>query len=146
MGVRPLLLSLAAVLASAVPAADFRLGDIIVEEPWSRPTPPAVTVAVVYLSITNRGHSADRLLGVSSPRARQVEIHESRLVQGIMQMRLLAAVDCPAGATVKIEPEGVHLMLVGLDSPLVAGSEYPLSLRFRDAGELKVRVRVEARQ
>jgi hypothetical protein len=144
--VKTLLPALALALVAVVSAADFRRGDIVVAGPWSRPTPPALAVGVVYLSITNHGGSADRLLGASSPRARQVEMHESRRVQGVMQMRPLAAVDCPAGATIKIEPEGIHLMLIGLDSPLLPGSEFPLALRFRDAGELKVRVRVEARE
>jgi copper(I)-binding protein len=35
-------------------------------------------------------------------------------------------------------------MLIGLQHPLMAGTEFPLSLRFRDAGVLTVQVAVRA--
>jgi periplasmic copper chaperone A len=130
----------------AAPAAEFRAGNLIVAAPWSRPTPPAATVGVVYLALTNAGRTADRLIGLSSPVAHTVEIHESRTIQGMMQMRALEAVDCPPGAVVKIEPGGLHIMLVGLNQPLTAGMEFPLSLRFRDAGVLTVKVPVSDRE
>jgi periplasmic copper chaperone A len=82
------------------------------------------------------------LIGISSPVARAVEIHESRMVQGLMQMRAVTFVECPPGAAVKIEPGGLHVMLIGLMHPLQAGMEFPLSLRFRDAGVLTLQVPV----
>jgi len=127
-------------------AAEFRAGHIVVADPWSRPTPPTAAVGAVYFAVTNAGPEADRLVAVSSPLARRVEIHESRNVQGVVQMRPVTSVDCPPGATVKSEPGGLHVMLVGLKEPLAAGTEFPLSLEFRDAGVLKVEVRVENRQ
>jgi copper(I)-binding protein len=128
----------------AVHAADFRTGSLVVAQPWARATPPVATVAAVYFSLTNVGSSADRLLSISSPIAQQVQIHESRTVQGIMQMRALEGVSCPAGVTVKSEPGALHVMLIGLQHPLVAGTEFALSLRFRDAGVLTVQVSVRA--
>jgi periplasmic copper chaperone A len=129
-----------------VPAAEYRAGDLVVAQPWSRPTPPVATVGAVYFSLTNVGRKADRLMSISSPIASNVEIHESRQVQGIVQMRALTALECPPGATVKSEPGGLHVMLLGLSRPLLAGMEFPLSLRFRDAGVLTVLVRVGERQ
>jgi len=123
-------------------AAEYRIGNLTVAEPRSRPTPPTATVGVVYFSLFNAGAAADRLVALDTPVARTVEIHESRTVQGIMQMRPVTSVECPPGATVKIEPGGLHVMLVGLIHPLTAGMEFPLSLKFRDAGTLTVQVRV----
>jgi periplasmic copper chaperone A len=133
-------------LAAQVPAwsADYRAGDLIVSQPWARPTPPSATVGAVYFSVTNGGAKADRLLSISSPMARSVEIHESRSVQGMVQMRAIPSLDCPAGAAVKIEPGALHVMLLGLKGPLTPGMEFPLSLRFRDAGVVTVRVSVNA--
>jgi periplasmic copper chaperone A len=125
-------------------AADYRAGDMVVVRPWSRPTPPVATVGVAYFSMTNVGSKADTLITVSSPMARKVEIHENRTVQGIVQMRAVTSVECPPGATVKIEPGGLHVMLLDLNRPLAAGTEFPLSLHFRDAGVLTVQVQVGA--
>jgi copper(I)-binding protein len=79
-------------------------------------------------------------LAISSPIARQAEIHESRVVNGTVEMRPVESIECPPGATVRIEPGGLHVMLLGLTHPLAAGTTFPLLLRFRDAGSLTVQV------
>lgn len=128
--------------AVPAPAAQYRAGNMRVTQPWSSPTPPAVAVGAVYFVMTNTGRSADRLTAITSPIAREVQIHESRTVQGMMQMRRVASVQCPPGAVVKSEPGALHVMLLGLSRPLTAGMEFPMSLHFRDAGVLLVQVRV----
>ena len=140
-----LMFSLALASVSA-PAADYRAGDLVVSEVRSSPTPPVASVGAVYFSITNAGRKADRLMAISSPIAGKAEIHESRVVQGTVEMRPVAWVECPPGATVKIEPGGLHVMLLGLTHPLAAGMQFPLLLQFRDAGSLTVQAVVDARQ
>jgi copper(I)-binding protein len=132
--------------AAAAEAADYRTGDLVVSDVRSSPTPPVASVGAVYFSIANAGRMADRLLAISSPIAGKAEIHESRLVNGNVEMRPVASVECPAGATVKIAPGGLHVMLLGLTHPLTAGMQFPLLLRFRDAGTLTVQVVVDAWQ
>jgi periplasmic copper chaperone A len=127
-------------------AGESRLGNLRVSQAWSRPTPPSASVGVLYFAITNQGGSADRLVAVSSPVADKVELHESHSAGGVMQMRAVSGVDCPAGATVQIEPGGLHVMLVGLRRPLIAGTAFTVSLQFRDAGNLKLQVPVESRE
>jgi copper(I)-binding protein len=122
------------------------LGQLTVTQAWSRPTPPAATVGAVYFSINNRGSKADLLLAVSSPIAARVELHESRNVRGVVEMRELTSVPCAAGATVVSEPGGLHVMLVGLYRPLIAGTAFPLSLKFRDAGNLTLQIPVLNRE
>jgi periplasmic copper chaperone A len=85
------------------------------------------------------------LAGPQQSIAGKVEIHESRNVEGAMQMRAVTYVECPPGTTVKIEPGGLHVMLIGLTRPLIAGTVFTLTLQFRDAGALTLRVPVEAR-
>jgi periplasmic copper chaperone A len=131
------------VLPLPVSAADLQVTALQVTGVWARPTPPGAKVGAVYFAISNRGVKEDVLLGVSSEVAASVQIHESRLVQGVMQMREVASVACPAGATVKVEPGGLHVMLLGLKQPLTAGMRFDLSLRFRDAGSLLIRVAVQ---
>jgi periplasmic copper chaperone A len=133
-------------LAMSARSGDFKAGNLAITDPWSRPTPPIASVGAVYFSITNAGRNADRLLAISSPIARQAEIHESLVVNGTVEMRPVESIECPPGATVRIEPGGLHVMLLGLTHPLAAGTTFPLSLRFRDAGSVTVQVAVKARQ
>jgi copper(I)-binding protein len=123
-------------------AAESRLGNLIVTEARARPTPPGVSVGAVYFSITNAGSKADRLLSVSTPVASKVELHESRNMRGVVEMREVTSVECPPGATVRATPGGLHVMLLGLAAPLAAGTELSVSLQFRDAGVLTLKVPV----
>jgi copper(I)-binding protein len=122
----------------------FQAGDIQVGEVRAAPTPPVSSVGAVYLSIANRGAKADTLIALASPLAAKVELHRSTLAQGTLQMREIGSLECPPHATVNIAPGALHIMLLGLQHPLVAGSTFPLSLRFRDAGMLVVQVSVKA--
>jgi periplasmic copper chaperone A len=135
-----MLFSLAA--AGVVHAADYEAGNLVIAQPWSRPTPPVASTGVVYLSVRNRGSKADRLLTLSTPAAHSAEIHETRTVNGMMEMRPVATLNFPPNTTVKVEPGGLHIMLIGLSRPLAAGMEFPLTMRFQDAGEVTVQVRV----
>jgi len=121
----------------------FQAGLIQVGDVHAAPTPPVAGVAAVYLSITNHGAKADSLMSLASPIAEKVEIHSSTTTQGVMQMRRVEALECPPGVTVKVQPGGMHIMLINLKHPLVAGSTFPLSLKFRDAGMLVVQVSVK---
>jgi hypothetical protein len=69
--------------------------------------------------------------------AERVELHSMQMQGDVMRMRQVDAIELPAGATVELAPGGLHLMLMGLKSPLKAGERLPLVLRFEKAGELK---------
>jgi copper(I)-binding protein len=117
--------------------------DMEVFHAWARPTPPTAQVGAVYFSVSNRGAKEDKLLAVDSTVAGSVEIHETQMLKGVMQMRPVASVSCPPGATVKVEPGGLHVMLLGLKKPLIEGTRMDLTLRFRDAGVLTIQVPVQ---
>jgi periplasmic copper chaperone A len=118
-------------------------GDLRVSGAWSRPTPPAAVVGVVYFSIANLGSQEDLLIGLSSPIATQVELHESQRSQGVESMRAVTAVSCPPRTIIRAAPGALHVMLLGLAHPLLAGTSFPLTLKFRDAGAVTLQVSVE---
>jgi copper(I)-binding protein len=62
---------------------------------------------------------------------------------GMARMRPAGALVVGPKATVTAEPGGLHLMLVDLKSPLVAGTSVPLVLRFQSAGEITVQLQIE---
>jgi iron complex outermembrane receptor protein len=103
-------------------------------------------MGVGYLTLINRGKADDALLGAMSPIASRVEFHQTTLADGMARMRPLTAVALPAGKTVKLEPGGIHLMLVELNKPLEAGALVPLTLEFRNAGKVEVTLRIETRE
>jgi copper(I)-binding protein len=100
-------------------------------------------IGVAYLSITNNGPEQDTLIAASTPAAAHVEFHRTSLEAGMARMRPAGVVVVASNSTVTAEPGGLHLMLVDLKSPLVAGTSIPLVLEFKSAGAITVQMRVE---
>ena len=119
-------------------------GSISIEKPFSRATPGGSKVGAGYMTITNKGNAADRLLSASSPAAGKVEIHEMTMQDGVMKMRELAGgLPIEAGKTASLAPGGYHLMLTDLKAPLKEGDLLELTLVFEKAGEIQVEATVE---
>lgn len=139
------LLLAAALAGPSVPAfAQTPAGPIAVESPWSRATPPGARTGAGYLRVVNSGAEADRLLSAASSRVPAVEIHQMRIDEGVMTMRELEeGLEIPANGTAELAPGGLHLMLVGLETPLGEGERVPLTLRFERAGEVETELVVE---
>ena len=141
-----LIVGLAAMAALSSPLraqeAEAHIGHLIVSGANARATPPGAAVGAIYFTIQNTGATADALESVSTPAARSVQLHVTNTVNGVMQMREVKALDCPAGATVKAESGGLHVMLIGLAAPLTLGTTLDVSLRFRAAGVLTLKVPV----
>lgn len=102
-----------------------------------RPTPVGRQMTGCYLTLT--AASADRLVSASSPDANMVQIHESRIESGMMMMNeLREGLALPAGEAVALAPGGDHLMLMGVQEPLVAGDTVALTLTFETSPPLEV--------
>jgi copper(I)-binding protein len=137
-----LLLALLAPLPLSAGDAATTTG-VTVRDAWARATPPGMTVAAAYLTLAG-GTRGDRLLGAVTPRAAMAELHVVTESDGMSRMRQTDGVEVPAGSTVTLAPQGTHVMLMGLGEPLVAGQQFPLTLRFADAGAMTVMVTVRA--
>lgn len=99
---------------------------------------PAEEMSAAYLEITNNGRSPQQLIGVETAAANTVEIHETQMDGDMMHMRPAASVNIPGGETVKLEPGGKHIMLMGLTAPLAAGDTILLTLTFDSGAALEV--------
>lgn len=133
--------SIAVLLLAIAPFAARASDAPTVSDAWARATPPGVDVGAAYLVITG-GSRADRLVGASTSRAAMTHLHEVVESEGVAKMRAIEAVPIPAGAKVTLAPKGTHIMLMGLDAPLVAGQSFTLTLRFGESGEQTVTVAV----
>ncbi|SEP96689.1 hypothetical protein SAMN05216548_10264 [Faunimonas pinastri] len=137
-------LLLASAVASSARAEDFNLGDLAVQHPWTRATPPGAQVAAGYITIRNNGSTADRLVGGSLEAASGFELHDMSMKDGVMRMRPAAPVEIPPGGSVTLSPSGTHAMFTGLKHVLTKGSAIAGTLVFDHAGTLPVRFSVEA--
>jgi len=132
----------AAALSSATLAAE---AAIRVTGAWSRPVPAGLPTGAVYLTVSNVGHDADRLIGAETPVAAHMTLHRSTMVNGMMSMAAVpGGAEIAPGGVLKIEPGGYHFMLEGLKGGLKPGAQFPATLIFAHAGRVRIEVQVGA--
>lgn len=124
-------------------AQDIDAGSLILQHPWSRATPPGAPVGGGYLTIVNKGTTADKLVGGTIDVAAGVEIHQMTMEDGVMKMRQLDGLDIPAGGSVTFSPNGLHLMFIGLKHGLKKGQHADGTLVFEKGGSVKVSYEIE---
>ena len=119
-------------------------GNLEIEQPWARATPPGASVGGGYATVRNAGAEPDKLIGASSPAADHVELHVMSMDNGVMRMRQVPSFEVPAHGELTLKPGGNHLMFLGLKQPFKAGEKVPVKLRFEKAGEVEVQLEVGA--
>jgi periplasmic copper chaperone A len=134
--------ALAAAMAAMTVTAMAQTGQVKVENAWARATPAGATTAAIYLTV--EAPIADKLVSVSTPAAREADLHTMSVESGVMKMRALpGGIDLPAGQKVTLKPGGMHIMLSALTGPLKEGESVPLTLNFSKSGTQQISVPVE---
>lgn len=102
--------------------------------------PPGAPVMGAYLTIVARAD--DRLIGVASDLAAEVQMHTMSHADGRMQMRQLDFIELPANTPVRLERGGLHLMLMQPFERPEIGEKVNFTLQFERAGGLRVQFEV----
>lgn len=129
----------------AAAAHDYTLGDLIIAHPAARETVATAMAGAGYMSITNGGTEADRLVEVIADFPR-VEIHDMVMSNDVASMvHLPDGISIAPGETVSLASGGKHVMFMGLNGdPLEVGEEVPATLVFEKAGRIDVVFQVES--
>lgn len=137
----PLFAALMLSLSPAQAHGDDHDGGIEISNAWARKTSRTVSAAI-YLTVKNGGHHLEEITGASSDLANRTMIHRSFEEDGVMRMEHAEGVPIAPGETFKLEPGGYHIMLMGLSAPLKEGDAFPITLSFKEAGDVEVIVEV----
>jgi copper(I)-binding protein len=113
-----------------------------VADAWARGTVPQQQASGAFMRITSA--EGGKLIGVSSPMAATVEVHEMKMDGGVMKMGAVPSLELPAGQAVELKPGGYHVMLMGLKQQLKAGDNVPLTLTIEGKGGQKETLQVTA--
>ena len=113
-----------------------------VDDAWVRATVPTQTASGAFMTVT--ADSDSKLLSVATPIAKDVQIHEMTMKNDVMSMGPVKYVELPAGKAVKLDPNGYHVMLMGLSAQLKEGETVPLTLTVENAKGEKETIEVKA--
>ena len=130
-------------LASTAQAQNAKVGALQIENAYTRSTVPGQMAAGGFMKIENKG-GVDLLVSASSPVAGEVQLHEMAMEGNVMKMRQVKDIPVPAGGAVELKPGGLHLMFMNIKAPLTAGETVPVKLKFAKAGEVEVKMPVNA--
>lgn len=165
------LVSVLALLLTACGNGGDAEGPLAIEDARARSTAPSAERGAVYLDLINdTDHDISLTSASVSPDiAGIVELHETVAADnddtddmgdmdddmdagdgdqgdmagmGAMSMREVPSIDVAASETVRLEPGGLHVMLLELAGPLEAGGTFELTLSFDDGSDQMVTVEV----
>jgi periplasmic copper chaperone A len=121
----------------AAQSQEVKLGDLVISQPWSRAAPSGSDLASSYLTIENKGTTADRLVGGSTDVAEKLEIQQTSMNGGATTAQPVeGGLAISPGEKVVFAPGGYKLALLKLKSRLKKGSKVSITLAFEKAGQV----------
>ncbi|HSH28581.1 MAG TPA: copper chaperone PCu(A)C [Thiohalobacter sp.] len=129
-------------LCLLVPAAAVRADQLRVENSWVRAGPPTARVMAGYMTLYNSASHEREIVRVTSPAFARVELHLSRIEDGMARMIPQETLRIPAHGSLELTPGGYHLMLFDPVVPLQPGDQVELSLHDAAGRVLDVRAPV----
>jgi periplasmic copper chaperone A len=135
-----LMVSLGAVKAHA---QKTEASPVTVSDVWAKTTVPGGSVSAAYMHI--KSTAPVKLVKAETPISGNVEIHDMKMKDGVMEMKAMDALDVPANKLVELKPGGTHVMLMKLNKPINKGDKVPLKLTFEGAGQKLFTMDVEAK-
>lgn len=137
------LLAAAALFAAANASAADSDCTPRVRDGWLRLPPMSMPMLAGFGRIDNGCAAPATMVSASSPAFGSVELHETRIVDGVSRMRAVPELRLPPHGAATMKPGGLHLMLMRPRVPLQAGSRVVVEFTFADGrkvlGEFEAR-------
>lgn len=119
----------------------IRHDSICISFPWAYES-LGKNVSAVFMGISIAEGTNDALVGADYNQAKHTHLHDMIYEDGVMKMSTAMSFDLNSDTPIQLKPHGKHIMLMGMKEPLEPDSVIPLTLKFRTAGEVQVKVPV----
>lgn len=137
-----LLATHAAILSATSLSATAWAQSVEVKGAWARATVQGQKASGAFMTLTSKDGA--KLVGISSPVAGVVEVHEMKMDGDVMKMRAVeGGIELPAGKAVELKPGGYHVMLLDLKTPLQKDTTIALTLLLKDAKGVQSKVNIK---
>lgn len=119
------------------------LAELEISDAWIKNLPASVPVRAGYMTVYNPQQQALAIVAAHSGRFASVEIHRSFMQDGMMRMEPVPNLGIEAGASRKLEPGGLHFMMMQPVEPTRPGETIQVTIEFDDGSlqqfEMEVR-------
>jgi len=120
------------------PDGTVRVSDVWVRLPAAKSRPGGA-----YFRM-EAGSEGTRLVGLSSPAVRWIELHETEMKGNVAKMKRRKEVEFPSRGELVFEPGGRHAMFFGLSPKVKAGDRIPVTFSFNVAPPVTIEAEVRA--
>lgn len=128
--------------ASEVNAVSADTGELSVRDAWMLNMGQDFTGGV-YLTIDNPTDAPKQLIGVVTPAAERVELHQTSIDEaGVGRMIETDRIDIPSNGSFSFAPGIFHMMLISLRQDYDAGETFPVTLMFASGETVTITVQV----
>lgn len=117
------------------------LASVMFVDGYVRAMPPSVPNSAAYFTLMNHGSSVN-LIGIEVAFANEAQLHTVLEEDGMVKMRQVPSFEIPEHGRLTLSESGEHVMLLGLNQPLVSGESVDLMLKFDDGSKLSISLKV----
>ncbi len=116
----------------------YAYAEVSVTHAWVRMPPSVADTAAVYMNLHNDGDKDAVMVGLTIDVADTAEFHTVIRQGGQTRMEKISTLTIPANGVVKLEPFGMHIMLLGLKRELHQGQTTRMALHFASGKDLEI--------
>ncbi|HCH32653.1 MAG TPA: hypothetical protein DE045_06915 [Oceanospirillaceae bacterium] len=137
-------IALALVSASVSASAEQTLETkLSLANAWIKKPMPGMMMTAGFVEITNLSDEPVVLIGVRTQVSKMAELHDMKMVDGVMKMRYAEhGWRIAVGETLTLAAGGKHAMLMGLQGPLQVQQQMQLEFNFESLGWVSVTAEV----
>jgi copper(I)-binding protein len=136
-------------LFSSLLAAHSVLADeppaVQVQHPWMRAVPAVMDSTAVYMTLVNTGIVPAKLVGgstaIADSVAPMITTKEGEGLKQMVGMKSVDALEIPAHGTLVLEPNGNHLMVMGLKEHPKEGAQVDFTIKL-EPGDHEIHLKV----
>jgi hypothetical protein len=136
-------------LALVLLAAPVLLADdqaaVTVQRPWMRAVPNVMDTTAVYMVLVNSGSTSAQLVGgstaIADSVAPMITTKEGEGLKQVVGMKGVDALEIPAHGTLVLEPNGNHLMVMGLKEHPKEGAQVDFTIKL-EPGDHEIHLKI----
>ena len=118
---------------------------VTVQRPWMRAVPNVMDTTAVYMVLVNSGSAPAQLVGgstaIADSVAPMITTKEGEGLKQVVGMQGVDALEIPAHGTLVLEPNGNHLMVMGLKEHPKEGAQVDFTIKL-EPGDHEIHLKI----
>ena len=116
---------------------------VVIKNIWIPEAPPVSKVMAAFMTFHNHSDTAINITKISSPDFSSIEMHLSKIVDGVAKMLPQKQLTVPANGQLVLKPGSYHLMLFNPERTLKSGDSSLITITMSDGSQFTIKASVK---